>query len=118
MAVEDAPLIENLPYETAEAFLEALSPIGKLWGSTGGVWDENDAGGRRNWIFRGQRTAQELSPKAMRPGELVYYAIGVKAVQSPKNLLEQLDAENAEVSRFVRRCIRAGLPLPEDSQWF
>jgi hypothetical protein len=113
-----APFVEDLHFETAEAFLEALSPIARLWGDTGGVWDENDAGGRRNWIFRGQRTTQELSPRAMRPGELVHYAIGAKATESPANLMEQLGAENAEVSRFVRRCVRAGLPLPEDSQWF
>jgi hypothetical protein len=50
----------------------------------------------------------------MRPRELAYYAIGVKAVESPKNLADQLRAERDEVSRFVRRCVRAGLPLPED----
>jgi hypothetical protein len=117
MTSQEEPLVKDLPYESAEDFLKDLSPVAELWGKTGGVWDENYAGGRRNWIFRGQRTIRELSPKAMRSRELVYYAIGLKSVETPKNLTEQLQAELEEVSRFVRRCIRAGLALPEDSQW-
>src|SRR5581483_6802288 len=35
-----------------------------------------------------------------------------------KSLAQQIELECEEVRRFVRRCIRAGLPLPEDSQWF
>jgi hypothetical protein len=31
--LHEAPFIEDLPFETAEAFLEALSPIAKLWGN-------------------------------------------------------------------------------------
>ena len=116
--MEAAPFIETLSYETADAFIHDLSPVAKLWSNTGGVWDENEAGGRRNWIFRGQRRLHwDLSPAAMRPKALTYYAIGKKVHESPKTLGDQIKAECDEVFRFVRRCIRAGLPLPEDSQW-
>jgi hypothetical protein len=118
--VETPPLFEELPpYQDAEAFVHALSPASQLWRSTGGIWNENDAGGARNWIFRGQTDATwGLSPKAMRAKEFVYYAIGRKSPFDPKSLKEQLAAEFEEVQRFVRRCVRTGLPLPEDSQWF
>jgi hypothetical protein len=117
--VKEPGLIDYRSYDTADAFVQDLSPAAKLWTDTGGVWDQNEAGGRRNWIFRGQRRSQwDLSPKAMRPRELVYYGIGSKGIQSPKSLADQLQCEREEVLRFVRRCIRAGMPLPEDSQWF
>jgi hypothetical protein len=116
--VKQPALIEEYPYDSAEEFLKDLSPIAPLWGNTGGVWDENQAQGQRNWIFRGQRRlAWKLSPKAMRPKEFIYYAIGKKAPTVPKNLRDQITAECEEVNRFVRRCVRAGLSLPEDSQW-
>ncbi len=113
---KSSALIQVLPFETAETFLAALDASNDIWRGTGGVWDQNN--GERNWIFRGQQDASwKLTPSAHRPGAFIDYGIGASGVIRPTNLKEQLHQESEEVTRFTRRCIRAGLPIPEDSQW-
>ena len=110
-------LFEPKEYDSADHLLNDLSPIAPLWASTGGQSDPNHDG--VNWIFRGHRDAAwQLSPTAMRKGAFVNYGIGIAATEEPGNLAQQLGAETDEVKQFIDRCIRAGLPIPEDSQWF
>ena len=113
---KSSALIEVLPFETAQELVAALDASNDLWRRTGGIWNQNN--GERNWIFRGQEDASwKLTPSAHRPGAFVYYGIGNSDVIRPTNLKEQLREESEAVTRFIRRCIRAGLPIPEDSQW-
>lgn len=110
-------LFEELSYNDAGELLNALSPINPIWMSTGGQSDPNQDG--FNWVFRGHRDAcWRLSPSAMRPGAFIHYGIGVSQAVEPSTLAEQIAAEDREVKQFVERCFRAGLPVPEDSQWF
>jgi len=109
-------IYEERDYEDAQSFMNDLSPLATLWTSTGGQADQNNDG--PNWIFRGQGDAGwKLSPTAIRAGAFVYYGIGVAGATEPGNLSEQLRDEADAVDRFFKRCIKAGLPIPEDGQW-
>ena len=106
------PLVEVKDLDAAQVFLDELVS----WRTTGGVWDPNT--GERNWIFRGQSDADwELHPTAMRRDSFEYVGIGGSAKINPSNLREQLVEEMEQVQRLIRRCLRSGLPIPEDSQW-
>ena len=111
------PLFEDLPYTDAEEFLRDLSPLAQIWTSTGGQSDPNQDG--VNWVFRGHRDANWLlSPTAMREGAFVHYGIGAAGAVEPGDLAAQQEAETSAVGKIVDRCIGAGIPIPEDSQWF
>ena len=103
-----AKIIQEIACSTAEEFLSKTSPFDELWRSTGGV---------NFWIFRGHGDASwRLSPSAMRPNAFVYAGIGRAVIVTPKNLEEQLAEEDRVVRAFAEGCIKAGRPLPEDSQ--
>ncbi len=77
--------------------------------------DIRRAPGREIGVFRGQSEEWALSSSAMRDGALKAYAIGTWASLDPKNIESQVRHEIEAVTGFARACIRAGLPLPEDS---
>jgi hypothetical protein len=115
--MKERPLLTEHECLVAKEFVEALSAANDLWISTGGVWDQNV--GARNWVFRGQSDAEwRLVPSAFRRDAFWHYGIGAKAPMNPSSLKEQLELEDEVVGRFFRACIRAGIPIPEDSQWF
>jgi hypothetical protein len=72
------------------------------------------------WLFRGQRdSAWQLVPAAARPNAFRFtkktggdFSVSIYSLQS------QLDAEEGAVLEFIEACMDAGLPVPEDSQWF
>lgn len=108
-----APLILEVPLNSARELLERLSPWHDLWLSTGG---------QDNWWYRGQSDAAwELDPSAMRSKFRLRgkgWGIGLgEAGAEATSLAEQLDYERTAVREFVRACDESGLPIPEDSQW-
>ena len=112
----DEPLITEHPYERADDFLAALSATNELWLGTGGVWDQNR--NARNWVFRGHaRSEWPLRPSAFRPRAFRLYGIGSKGSFEPPNVRDLQMEESRAVAWFVQAAIRAGMPLPEDSQW-
>jgi hypothetical protein len=103
-------IIETVAFEGADKFLAALSPFDSFWRDTGSQ--------AINWAFRGMsRDNCELQAKALRPGELKQYGIGVTTSAAPSNQREQRRDEQLAVMGFVNRCLRANLPIPEDGQW-
>ncbi len=97
--------IETVQCKTAEEFIDRVLP--NRWGDM------------RGHLFRVQADASwKLTPKAMRPNAFVWYGEGtIGPLPNPKNVEEQVDAEVNAVQWFAGECIRAGRPLPEDSQW-
>lgn len=112
-----ARLVERIDYDDAEAFVAALSPFHDLWRSTGSLIDANT--NDINWIFRGQWNWRwELNPCAMRRNAFRWQVIGHSAPENATDLRQQLDFEMNALRQFVVQCVSAGIPLPEDSQWF
>ena len=101
--------VREIACDTATEFLSVMNPHDDLWRSTGGAMC---------WIYRGQLNARwGLQPSAMRPGAFVHYGIGASGQVSISTVEERVKEEAAVVIRFANACIRAGRPLPEDSQW-
>ncbi|MGD0680354.1 MAG: FRG domain-containing protein, partial [Polyangiaceae bacterium] len=100
-------IIETVHCETAQQFLEKLSPFASEWQAVGGA---------SQWIFRGQAGEWPLTPSALR-GPLIFHGIGVSGELRPANIRERLEGEQSLVNNFVSACIQAGMPIPEDSQW-
>ncbi len=109
--------IETIDLRTAKEFIEHLSPL--WWSSAAGGPIRNRNTADRNWVFRGQENANwRLQPSAFRQTASSYYGIGLGFPLTPNDVGEHLRNEKLVVETFLRFCVRAGLPIPEDSQWF
>ena len=104
-----ASLVEHLVVDSADKFLEYLSPRGPLFGTC--------ARHRKEWAFRGHGNDQfSLIPKALRPSEqsLLYELAGRKLPPDSQAELNtwQLRAEIELTERFIQRCDDYGLRVP------
>jgi hypothetical protein len=96
---------DGVSFKTARELLEFLSPFSTNW-----------PGGHTNWLFRGQSRDRDLHPAAMRKGALTHVGIGCESPLKATTLHDQLTHEDEAVWTFVRGCVSAGLPIPEDGQ--
>jgi hypothetical protein len=95
-------------FETADDFLEALSPRGKLFGSE---YHPDE------WVFRGLSDARWLLvPSALREQAKLSTSLGHWQAGVRRNNKEQIRDEASTLHLFFRQADQNGLPLPEDSQ--
>ena len=93
-------LIYDEPVDSADEFLQALSPRGGLI----------RAAGRHQYLFRGQ-TSHRLLPKALRKN-----ALFLEGRSTPHTNRQQIAAEYRLARRFYLEVDSAGLPIPGDTQ--
>ena len=104
-----ASLVEHLHYDSAQEFLDGLSPRGVLF--------RKYARHQKEWAFRGHGSDQfRLIPKALRPHERsrLYELAELKLPAESEGDLNasQLKAEIQLIERFIQRCDDYGLRVP------
>src|SRR5437016_3197116 len=119
--LDEGPLRE-LRYETADVFLDDLSPNGRLFGLAGPL-------GSSRWLFRGaEDSTYLLVPSALRErgaaslfstplalwSQLAWAELPPLAERCTNR--EQYEAERRVLFAFFYAADSHGLPLPEDSQ--
>jgi hypothetical protein len=104
-------IVKVVDCDSADEFLDKLSPRGPLFGGTEAVGSHIHLGDA--WVFRGHSDDEyRLTPAAFRGIE----AFAKFSTQRCENNESQIRAETDVLRRFFNLADATGLPLPEDSQ--
>jgi len=108
--VDPQDLFAEIRCETAEAFLDELSPArGRLWAEA-----RRESRTGRDWIFRGVMDAGfPLRPSALRDGAFAAYAFD-EGGSTVRTASEQRAAERHLMDRFCAEADSLGIHLPGD----
>src|SRR5688572_24206727 len=98
-------LVKSIDIETADEFLHAISPLGK-------VFDRNYLPG--GWLYRGHSDSRwPLLPTALRSSTVLKLREWTTVEETVR---AQVHEEVRLLREFFNTADRSGLPLPEDSQ--